>query len=115
MGKGKVEGVQVKDLFLQKVKVKAFASSVKSFGVPPFGSKNSKWQTSYRHVVYTENKNPDEIFTVVGVSSLKEGIIEYSGDEGSTFNQKNSVQTLIVAKSIGVRYKVALEDIILVD
>ncbi|GAB0167483.1 hypothetical protein LSPCS325_09200 [Lysinibacillus sp. CTST325] len=91
-------------MFLQQVKVKNFAESKKVYGTRYGGRK-----------LYTyANENPNDIFNIIGVTSIKEGVTEHDGEYGYQFNQSKSHKVYIVAKSIGRRFKVLPEDIELV-
>jgi len=91
-------------MFLEQVKVKNFAESKKVYGTRYGGRK-----------LYTyANKKPDDIFHIVGVTSIKEGVTEHDGEYGYQFNQSKSHKVYIVAKSIGRRFKVLPEDVELV-
>lgn len=87
-------------MFLQQVKVKNFAESKKVFGG--------------RELHTYINEKPDDVFHIVGVTSIKEGDTEHEAGYGYYFNQKKSHKVYIVAKSIGRRFKVLPEDIELV-
>lgn len=92
-------------MFLQQVKVKNFAESKKVYGTQYGGRKLSTYA----------NKNPDDIFHIVGVTSIKEGVTEYDREYGYQFHQKKSYKVYIVAKGIGRRFKVLPEDIELLE
>ena len=87
-------------MFLQQVKVKNFAESKKVCGG--------------RELHTYVNEKPDDVFHIVGVTSIKEGVIEYDQEYGYQFNQKKSHKVYIVAKSIGRRFKVLPEDVELI-
>ncbi len=90
-------------LFLAKVHVKQFAISVKQYA--GHGRKE-------RRIKMLANPNPDDIFTIISATQIKEGQVWFEGDDvGYIFKETGSKQVFIVAKSIGRRYKVLLEDI----
>lgn len=91
-------------MFLEQVKVKNFAESKKVYGT----------QYGGRQLHTYSNKSPDDIFRIVGVTSIKEGVTEYDSDHGLYFCQKKSHKVYIVAKSIGRRFKVLPEDVELI-
>ena len=91
-------------MFLQQVKVINFADSMKVYGTEYGGRKLHTYA----------NENPDDIFHIVGVTSIKEGVTEYDSDHGLYFCQKKSHKVYIVAKSIGRRFKVLPEDVELI-
>lgn len=88
-------------MFLKPVKVKNFAESVKVYGSRYGGRKLKTYP----------NKNPNDVFYIVGVTAIKEGVTEYDSEAGYYFCQKNSHKVYIVAKSIGRRFKVLESDI----
>jgi hypothetical protein len=95
-------------MFLKKVKVKAFAQGVKLHGVPPWGR---SYKSGYRVVKRSENKQPDDVYTVIGKTMLNEGETEYIGvEEGMTFNTLSRKMVYIVAKGLGRRFYVLPED-----
>lgn len=100
-------------MFLQKVKVKKFAESSKMYGFPPWSK--GKYNVVYRGLKLTDNHKPDDVYTVVGVTSIKEGVREYDSETGYYFVQKNSHKVYIVAKSIGRRFKVLESDLELIN
>lgn len=91
-------------MFLQQVKVKNFAESIKVYGTQ-YGGRKLRTYT---------NENPDDIFHIIGVTSIKEGVTEYDREYGYQFDQKKSYKVYIVAKSIGRRFKVLPEDVELI-
>ena len=91
-------------MFLQAVKVVRFAESKKVF--------NERYRYGGHEVVTYPNPNPDDMYFVIGVTSLKEGEIDYDSEEGYMFCQSKSHKVYIVAKSIGRRFKVLEEDLI---
>ncbi|GIO02987.1 hypothetical protein J5TS2_36550 [Brevibacillus halotolerans] len=96
-------------MFLKQVKVKNFAVSVKKYGVPPW---DKTWKSHYKVLEKQENKNLDDVFTVIGVTHLQEGYSVWEGDqEGYRWQQKVSHKVYIVSKSIGRRFKVLEEDL----
>lgn len=96
-------------MFLQQVKVKQFTDSVKKYGTCPFTNTH---KSPWRGLHHTENKNPNEVYHVIGVTTLKEGYSEYLGyEEGYGFVQSKSHKVYIVAKGVGRRFKALPEDI----
>ncbi len=91
-------------MFLQQVKVRNFAESKKVYGTRYGG----------RELYTYANKNPDDIFHIIGVTSIKNGVIDYDHEYGYQFNQKKSHKVYIVAKSVGRRFKVLPEDLELI-
>lgn len=91
-------------MFLQQIKVKNFADSKKVYGTQYGGRKLRTYA----------NENPDDIFHIVGVTAIKEGVTEYDREYGYQFNQNKSYKVYIVAKSIGRRFKVLPEDVELI-
>lgn len=100
-------------MFLQKVKVKKFAESTKMYGVPPWSK--GHYKAGYRGLELTDNPQPEEVYTVIGVTSIKEGESEYDSEAGYYFVQKNSHKVYLVAKSIGRRFKVLESDLELIN
>lgn len=98
-------------MFLAQVKVVKFAESRKgSLVVDGF------YHGLARVIATNDNHNPEDIYTVVGVTQLKEGWSDFiSEDEGTAFRQTDSKQVYIVAKSIGQRFKVLPEDIEVIE
>ncbi|OMD87801.1 MULTISPECIES: hypothetical protein [Paenibacillus] len=95
--------------FLQKVRVKKFARTVKTFGQNPW-IPNSK--DLYRKVDTYPNDRRDIVYTIIGTTQLQEGYSNYLGsDEGYGWAQRNSVKVYIVAHGLGRRYKVIPEDL----
>lgn len=92
-------------MFLKPVRVTHFADSKKVY----------KSKYGGRELIIYPNDKPDEVYHVVGVTSIKEGETEYDRDYGNYFVQRNSHKVYIVAKSIGVRRKVLEKDMILVE
>jgi hypothetical protein len=93
------EGLKV---FLKPVKVKQFADSRKYYGLTRYGG---------RKLITIPNDKPDDVFYIVGVTSIKEGIVEYDNEYGYSFSASKSHKVYIVAKSIGRRFKVLERDI----
>lgn len=101
-----------KPKFLQKVKVKQFTQSIKRVRHKP----NKTINDLFREITKIKNTNLDQIFTVIGVTSLKEGWTDYVDPEvGNTFRQTASVTVYIVACTLGRRYKATLDDLELVE
>lgn len=99
-------------MFLKQVKVKRFAKTVKKYGPTPW---NIGWQSHYKVLEKEENNNPDEVYTIVGVTNLQEGYAEYEGmEEGYRWQQKAHHKVYLVAKSLGRRFKVLEEDLELI-
>ena len=95
-----------KPKFLDKVKVKNFAYNAKKSMVI-----NGQFNASGRGISTSENRNPETIYTVIGVVNLPQGYSDYIGyEEGYSFKHTGSTQVFIVANTIGVRHKVQLED-----
>lgn len=100
-----------KPKFLQKVKVKNFAEIRKGYKMRQRGDRDN-----FREVVKRENRNPEQIFTVIGVTTMKEGWSDYIGyEEGYAFEQTASKTVYIVANTLGRRYKALLEDLELIE
>lgn len=98
-------------MFLQKVKVKAFARNIKKHGRFPEEWKTIKFGT-HRVVGRVENQNPDDIYTIIGKTRFVEGYTEYLGyEEGVTFNGVRHVPVYVVAKNEHRSFKVLLDDI----
>lgn len=98
------------DLFLQPVNVNRFSDSQKVFQPCPY--RQNTEAISWRKLVHYENANPDDVYHIIGVTSVKEGFAEYTGsEEGYTFRHFKSHKVYIVAKSVGRRYKVLPEDL----
>lgn len=93
-------------MFLKSVKVKQFADSKKYYGNSKHGGKK---------LINIPNDKPDDVFYIVGVTSIKEGIVEYDYEYGYSFSATKSHKVYIVAKSIGRRFKVLESDIELVE
>lgn len=94
--------------FLDKVKVSHFSTSEKG---SPKKWPNGRWRPG-RHVEIHENRFPEDVYTVVGVTKFYEGETDPgSEDEAPYFNMQNTVVVYIVAKTIGRRYKVQLRDL----
>ena len=101
-------------MFLKPVKVKRFAETRKRCGSCPFAGGQHK--DNWRQLTTVENKQPDDIYHVIGVTSLKEGWSEYLGyEEGYGFRQAKSHKVYLVAKGVGRRFKVLEEDMELVE
>lgn len=90
-------------MFLETVKVKNFAHSKRVC------VENSEY--GGRQVYTIPNDKPDDIFHVIGVTSLKDGATHYDSEDGLYFAATKSHKVYIVAKSIGRRYKVLEEDL----
>lgn len=96
------------NLFLTKVKVRQFADGVKRHGKPPFADTGHK---HYRILHRTPNPNPDIIYTIIGVTGIREGYSDYlSYEEGYAWVQNTSHKVYVVANTIGRKYKVLPED-----
>jgi len=96
-----------KPVFLQKVKVKQFAVSVKTYK-PVEGIGRAHCREMAKRI----NEKPDQIFTVIGVTTIKEGYSDYIGyEDGYTFRQRASKNVYIVACTLGRRFKAALDDL----
>lgn len=93
-------------MFLKPIKVKNFAESKKVHGVGRYGG---------RELFTHPNDKPDDVFHIIGVSSIKEGVINYDFEDGYSFQALKSHKAYIVAKSIGRRYKVLPQDIELLE
>lgn len=99
-------------MFLKRAKVKRF---VRSVAHAPVTDKRT-YRAAGRSIVLEENKNPDDIFTIIGTTVKLEGKSEYEGhDEGYSFKREKTHRVYIVAKSMGKRYYVLPEDIDLVE
>lgn len=94
-------------MFLQPIKVKNFAVSKKVHGLG--------YRYGGRQLSTYANDKPDDVFHVIGVSSIKEGAVGYDFEDGYSFEATNSHKVYIVAKSIGRRYKVLPQDIELLE
>lgn len=92
-------------MFLSQVKVRNFAESKKSY--------NSRY--GERSLYTYPNKNSDDVFYIVGVTAIKDGVIEYDREYGYQFNQKKSHKVYIVAKSIGRRFKALERDLEIIE
>lgn len=92
-------------IFLKPVRVVNFADSKKVY----------KSKYGGRELITFPNEKTDEIYYVVGVTAIKEGVTEYERDFGHIFVQEESHKVYIVAKSIGRRFKVLEEDLIFVE
>lgn len=100
-------------MFLQPVKIKRFVDTRKVFTECPY--KDDQLH-HWRKLVGTENPKHDDVYHVIGVTNLKEGITDYMGrEDGYAFKQFKSHKVYIVAKGIGRRYKVLPEDMELVE
>lgn len=98
-------------MFLAKVKVKRFVKGIRSSQVI-----SGQYHGLGRKIVTRENRSTDDVFFVVGVTQLREGLIEWEGsDIGYVFRKTRSRQVYIVARSIGRRFKALPEDIEIVD
>lgn len=99
-----------KPKFLDKVYVKNFAYNANTPVVVDGG------QAGGRKVSTSKNNHPETIYTVIGTVNLPQGYSEYIGyEEGYGFKHTGSVQVFIVANTIGIRHKVLLEDMELVE
>lgn len=99
-------------MFLQQVKVKNFVQSKKVYGTPRFMPEN--WKGSYRELVTEENLNQEDVYHIIGITSLREGYSDFH-NEGVDFVLKKSHKVYLVAKGIGRRFKVLEEDLVLLD
>lgn len=94
-------------MFLQKVKFKQFVESAKGSPKRPDGSTRAG-----RHLRYRENPNPDDVYHIIGKTHMVEGVSEWVGyEEGYTFRFEKRHEVYIVAKSIGRRFKVLVDDV----
>lgn len=103
-------------MFLKQVRVKAFAIGFKTYGSLPEEWTKSTYKYQYRKLAKQENKNPAQIYTIIGKTKIQEGYTEYLGsDEGVAFVQMKSNPVYLVANGIGRMYKVLEEDLEFVE
>lgn len=94
--------------FLQPVKVKRFVRAEKIKDTQP------NLVTNHRILKFIENKKPDEIYHVIGISEIKEGRTEFLGSR-HLFIPGQIHKVYIVAKSLGKRFKVLEQDLNILD
>jgi len=95
--------------FLQKVKCKRFTYS-KNF-IP-----DSSRLGMDRRLVSYKNSNVEDIYTIIGVTTLREGESFYHSDtQRVNFITKKVHKVYIVSKNLSRKYKVLPEDIILLE
>ncbi|MGD6898629.1 hypothetical protein [Bacillus infantis] len=92
-------------MFLKPVKVKKFAESQKHHG----GNYGGRKMYTY------PNSKPEDVFHIIGVTSIKDGSTDYDREYGYSFVQHKSHKVYIVAKGLGRRYKVLPEDLEVVE
>jgi hypothetical protein len=91
--------------FLEEVKVSSFCFSIKKY--------NYQLGRPERVIERYKNKNPDNVYRVIGQTVLNTGYSEYLGYEGGYGFRMTGCQTVyIVANTLGRRYKVLPEDIV---